>query len=86
MNDHLINCHLHDCIEIACLYRFRVALTLIDGSGIHGRAMTTRTGTDKREYLVISPSAQPDEQLVELARIKRMQALDTNPHFDTVEF
>lgn len=85
MTDHQpISCQLHDYIEIACLYRIRINLTMTDNTRVTGQALTTRTAADKREYLVIRSAT--GEQQIELKHIKRMQALTPNPHFESVDF
>ncbi len=49
-----IDCALHDHIELACLYRYGLAIHLRDGGRVTGQATTTRTDADKREYLVLT--------------------------------
>jgi Rho-binding antiterminator len=80
----MVSCQLHDYIEIACLYGFRIRLLLNDGSSQQGRAITTQTTTDKREWLMIDQPSGPAR--IELNQIKTMQALDLNSHFDLIEF
>lgn len=85
MNDRPpISCHVHDYIEIACLYRFEVALYLRNGDTLRGRAMNTVTRADKRECLLLQQASTSIE--VELSEIAWMQALTRNPHFTRVEF
>lgn len=38
-----IPCDLHDQIEASCMYRYELDVTLIDGTTIRGRAVTTQT-------------------------------------------
>ena len=84
MSDKLISCAIHDYIEIACMYHFKVNLTLQDNTTFQGIAKTTKTSTDKNEYLILK---QEDKfTSIELGRIKIMQSLTKNPHFDTVNF
>jgi Rho-binding antiterminator len=78
-----ISCHIHDYIEIACLYSFEIQITLDNGEIIQGQAMTTLT-SGKREYLVLKTQHSP--QRVELGHIKAMQALTANTHFERIEF
>ena len=79
-----IACHIHDYIEIACLYHFEIELTLRDGDTVAGRARTTRVGADHHEYLVLIQ--QGFEREVDLAEISSMRAISDNPHFDSVDF
>lgn len=80
----MINCAIHDYIEIACLYHYRIQLILLNSTIIQGRAKTTRTSADKEEFLVLQ--GDDGEQQIELESIKSMQALTTNPHFKQIDF
>jgi Rho-binding antiterminator len=80
----IIDCHIHDYIEIACLYGFQVNLELVDQTSIQGRAKTTETSVDKHEWLILEIGDQSEK--VELSTIKSMQAITPNPHFDKIEF
>ncbi|MCL2915562.1 Rho-binding antiterminator [Shewanella corallii] len=79
----MINCEVHDVLELACIYRIEVQLTLSDGTSISGIASTTRTGQNKHEYLVIEHTDGPVE--VDMESIKMMRALTRNPHFTEVD-
>ena len=83
-DDNLIACHVHDYIEIACLYRFEVELTLTDDRVIVARAETTRSDKNRREYLVVSRLGNLEE--IEMSGIIRMRATKPNPHFDEISF
>ncbi|MCK7226324.1 Rho-binding antiterminator [Enterobacter asburiae] len=48
-----IDCDLHDYLEIACLYRYWLRIELSDGSCFDAKALTTRTTSDREEYLEI---------------------------------
>ena len=80
----IIDCHIHDYIEVACLYGFKVNLEFVDKPSIQGRAKTTETSVDKREWLILETHDQSEK--VDLSTIKSMQAITPNPHFDKVEF
>ena len=81
----MISCALHDYIEIACLYGYPVELLLRDGSSHQGNAKTTRTGDNRREYLVIDQGADGLRE-IDLESLQQMRALSPNPHFDKVDF
>ncbi len=56
---HPIACDLHDYLEIACLYRYRLLLELEDGVRFEAEARTTHTravrpGGGKEEYLEVA--------------------------------
>ncbi len=80
----MIRCAIHDYVEIACLYHLQVRLTLQDQQQIEGRAETTLTGADKKEYLQLSSGTESIK--IDLESIKKMQALTPNPHFDLINF
>lgn len=80
----MINCQTHDFIEIACLYGFQILLHINDGTTLQGKAITTETSPDKREWLILQ---QPSDQVrVDLMHIKSMQSLTPNPHFEQISF
>ena len=78
------SCHLHDYIEIACLYGFEICLRLKSQNIVQGNAMTTKIMPDKTEYLFLVVNDQSLQ--VELNDILTMQAITQNPHFDLIEF
>ena len=78
----MISCHQHDYIEIACLYRLRLRLTLIDGVSLEGQALDTGS-RQGREWLTLSIG--DEEREIDLDRIRRITALDRNPHFQAID-
>ena len=54
-----VSCDTHDYLEVACLYRYELDVTLHDGRQLRGRAVDIRIeahdrrSTDKSEHLVI---------------------------------
>ena len=79
----MINCEIHDVLELACLYRIKVQLSLKDKTSIIGIANTTRTAKDKHEYLVLEQDGSTID--VDMDKIKTMRALTKNPHFTEVD-
>lgn len=79
-----ISCELHDYLEIACMYGYRVKLTLKDHQTIEGKALDTLTASDKQEYLVIDNGHA--QQKIELNQLAKMQALTPNAKFTEVIF
>lgn len=77
-----ISCHSHDYIEIACLYRLDIMLTLQDGSQQSGTAITTVT-KNRQEYLLMQ--SHNGEVAIALSKIKRLTALTDSPHFSSVD-
>jgi len=83
MNQCSISCELHDYLEIACIYGYRVKLTLKDHQIIEGKASDIQTTAEKREYLVIDNG---QKQQIELNQIGKMQVLTPNAKFTQVIF
>ena len=62
-----ISCELHDYLEIACMYGYRVKLTIKGHQTIEGKAIDTLTTAEKREYLVIDNGHE--QQQIELNQL-----------------
>lgn len=80
----MLSCTQHDMIEIACMYRFPVKLTLKSGSVISGTSVDTRHNEHQQECMVLE--ADGVETLVVLEDIAKMQAGIKNPHFQEISF
>ncbi|MFA6164450.1 MAG: Rho-binding antiterminator [Methylobacter sp.] len=83
MNQCSISCELHDYLEIACMYGYRVKLTLKDHQTIEGKALDMLTTSDKQEYLVIDNG---QKQQIELNQLAKMQVLTPSAKFTKVDF
>lgn len=80
----MMSCEQHGYIEIACLYRYAVTLTLTSGNTLSGMALDTAHNGQRQEC--IRMLADDVEQLIPLATISRMTANTDNPHFRIVDF
>lgn len=80
----MMNCNQHDYVEIACMYRFLVKLTLRSELEMVGIAIDTGRNECGEECLKIE--ADSVEELVQLDVIEKMEALVENPHFKMVFF
>ena len=80
----MLNCHLHDYIELACLYRLNVRLMPKAGDPVDGIAKDVVLNEDRQECLLIDIKGK--ECLIVLVELKSMQALQENSHFDLIEF
>jgi len=79
----MIRCDIHDYIEIACLYKIEISLTLTSGEEVTGVASTTIIDARKQECIVIE---RGDESAsIVLDTIKTMTAVTANPHFTSVD-
>lgn len=80
----MISCNDYDYIEIVCLYRYPVRLTLTTGQSVEGIARDTARNQDKQE--VIKLDVDGVEHLVVLDEISLMEVLVANPHFAQKRF
>ncbi|WP_299798267.1 Rho-binding antiterminator [uncultured Shewanella sp.] len=78
----MIRCDIHDYIEIACLYRIELLLTLRSGEEVVGVAKTTCIDDHRKECIVIESGGESVS--IVLDSIKRMTAVTENPHFNSV--
>lgn len=79
-----IHCDLHDHVEIACLYRYRLRLATSGDRIMVGEARTTETDRDKQEWLLIE--TKEGDARIRLDEIRIMQALTPGARFDQVDF
>ncbi len=84
MSQRILSCELHDYLEIACLYGYRVRLTLKNHQAIEGKALDTLSTAEKREYLLIDTGH--GQQRIELNQLAKMQVLTPNAKFKDVTF
>lgn len=77
-----LDCDLHDYVEIACLYRYRLQVTLLDGNIVEAEAVTTRTNPDKQEFLVLDQDSR--ELNIRLDQIRTIQVLTPSAKFERV--
>ena len=80
----MISCNEYDYIEIVCLYRYPVRLTMKVGESINGVALDTSRNESKNECIKLN--ANETEILVELDGISKLEVLIDNPHFSEVIF
>lgn len=80
----MISCNEYDYIEIVCMFRYPVSLTMISGDIINGIAMDTKRDEAKRECIELN--VEDSNQLVVLDEIARLKVAVENPHFTQVVF
>ncbi|MFV8463375.1 Rho-binding antiterminator [Vibrio campbellii] len=80
----MISCSDYDYIEIVCMYRYPIKLTLRSGEQVEGVALDTQRNQDKEECIKLSVSGQ--EQLVVLTGITELEVCVDNPHFKQKSF
>lgn len=84
MTQQLIDCELHDYIEVACLYGYQVRLILKSQKIVEGKAKDVITTAEKHEFLVVEN--EQGSQHAELIQIKKMEVLTPNAQFKEVVF
>lgn len=77
-----IACDLHDYLEIACLYQYRVKLELKDNRVLEGKAIDIVT-TNGQEYLVVENA---DQHKIDLNHLLKLKVLTPNAKFGEVRF
>jgi len=80
----MISCSDYDYIEIACMHRYLVRLTLKDGESLEGKALDTARNEDKQECIKLAVDST--EQLVVLDTLSKLEVLVDNPHFQLKTF
>lgn len=80
----MITCNEYDYIEIACLYRFPVRLTMKTGESIEGVVFDTTRNESRNECIKLHVGST--EATVELESISKLNVLIDNPHFSEVVF
>jgi Rho-binding antiterminator len=81
-----ISCDLHDYLEIACLYKIQVYLTLTNGDNHSGIPVTTRINVEREECLQILPDSGSEKIDIPLHLLEKMKAITPNTHFNTIVF
>lgn len=80
----MISCDLHDHIEIVCLFRYPIRLTLKSGEMIDGIAQDTARNEGAEECIRIDVNGA--ERLLVLDHLATLEVRVANPHFQTVCF
>ncbi|MBS0298499.1 MAG: Rho-binding antiterminator [Proteobacteria bacterium] len=83
MTQDAISCDLHDFMEVACMYGYKLRLILKNNQIIEGKAIDIVNSPEKHECLVIDNGTQ---QQVELTRLAKMEVLTPNARFSEVIF
>ncbi len=70
MTQDTISCELHDFVEVACMYSYRIKLILKNNQIIEGKAVDIVNSPEKGECLVIDSDSRQHIELVQLAKIE----------------
>ena len=79
-----IDCKNYDFVEIACMHRYPIKLTLRDSSIVKGVAIDTQRNNEREECIKIDSGNT--EQLIVLDEISIFEVCIDNPHFTHVRF
>ncbi|KWU01440.1 transcriptional regulator [Vibrio toranzoniae] len=80
----MISCNDYDYIEIVCLHRYPIKLTLRSGEQIECVGLDTQRNDNREECIKVSQ--QETEQLVVLTEIATLEVCVDNPHFQHISF
>lgn len=80
----LLDCDLHDYLEIACMHHYALQVELLDGPSFPATALTTRTAPSKEEFFVVRNAEGQHE--VRLDRLRAITPLDPNARFGRIDF
>ena len=78
-----LSCDMHDYLEIACMYGYRLQVERIDGCSYAARALTTRTAASKEEFLLLARDSGQCE--VRLDQLLAISPLGLNVSFGRIE-
>ncbi|MDH4316622.1 MAG: Rho-binding antiterminator [Gammaproteobacteria bacterium] len=79
-----IDCDLHDRLEVCCLYRYSLRIATRDGRIVSGKARTTLTDSDKREWLLLTNDS--GEERVSMDTLLHLQVLTPGAKFQRIVF
>ncbi|MCI2282358.1 Rho-binding antiterminator [Colwellia sp. MSW7] len=82
----MLDCNIHDYIEVACLYKIEVMLTLKDGNIVKGIPIITITSKEKEEFLTFRVKSLSEDIDINLLSIKFMEAISYNNYFARISF
>jgi len=84
MSNTIIDCAVHDYVEIACMYGFDLTLKLDDNTTREGKALDVTVNSNRDECLLLEEKGETLQ--VVLNRVKSMRVINENPHFEIVDF
>lgn len=79
-----MSCNLYDYLEIACMRGYRLDIELKDGARLVAKALTTRTSSEKEEFILLE--TDDGQQEIRLDQLLAITPLDANAQFGRVVF
>ncbi len=80
----MVSCNEYDYIELVCLYRYPIKLTLKTGEIIDCTALDTQYDAARKECIKVS--IEGVESYIVLNEISKLEVSIDNPHFKQVVF
>ncbi|GHB69341.1 hypothetical protein GCM10008107_18270 [Psychrosphaera saromensis] len=80
----MISCNEYDYVEIVCMYRYPIKITLKTGTVIEGIALDTQYNDERKECIKVD--VDDSETLITLAGIAMLEVGIENPHFQQISF
>lgn len=80
----MISCNEYDYVEIVCMYRYPIKLTLKSGMVIEGIALDTQYNAERKECIKVD--VDDIETLITLASLAMLEIGIENPHFQQISF
>ncbi|MCG9544091.1 Rho-binding antiterminator [Vibrio sp. Isolate33] len=80
----MISCNDYDYIEIVCMHRYPIKLTMKSGEPLTCVALDTKRNDAKEECIKVSVEGR--EELVVLTEISELEVCVDNPHFQHISF
>lgn len=78
----MLSCQQYDYIEIACMYRYPLKLTMKSGTVIEAKALDTARNENREECIKVF--MDKNEKLIVLDDIAILEVTLSNPHFQSV--
>jgi len=80
----VISCSEYDYIEIVCMYRYPIKLTMKSGEVVEGVAVNTKRNNAREECILVSIDS--GQNLIVLDEIAKLEVCVENPHFEEISF
>ena len=80
----MISCNEYGYIEIVCMHRYPIKLTMRSGEAIKGVAINTERNYAREECILVSIDS--GQKLIVLDDIVKLEVSVENPHFEAISF
>lgn len=83
MTEPRLDCGVVDNLELACMHRFELAVTLHDGDMVDGKAKNLASNDHHQECLILE--THTGDKSIILAEAKKAEALTPNDYFTELD-